>query len=242
VRHSALVELTTNEVRDEQVEMVLALCGANQVGAEFDPASSRLRLVGRQDALGSWARHGRHLARALLEVLDRGRGSVSEGVAQLTLRGRAGRLRLGPEMLDLLAGPTASTVAWEPDDLSRTLRAASTTLRGWSWRVRVQPDPYVCAEGLALPDLLVQSAADALAYLLVAVRGPVHAGRLASTSRVATTGEPLLYVGRDIHLRELRAIGARVVAIPSAHAVLPPPLELARYVRDALLEDTARAA
>jgi hypothetical protein len=242
LRHAQLVELVVTGPTTEQADALVALCRMHQVDAVFDHATARFRLAGRQDALGGWARHGRHLARCLLEVLERGRGLVAEGTAYLTVRGRAGRLRLGTELLDVLGGPAAAPVAWEPDDLSRVLRACSTTLRGWGWRVRAQPDPHVGAEGVVLPDLLVQSTPETPAYLMVAVRGPRHGRRLAPIARTATTGERLVFVGREVDLSELRAVGAQVLAIPCAAGGLPARAPLARFLRDELSADAARAA
>ena len=83
---------------------------------------------------------------------------------------------------------------------------------------------------------------DKAAYLLVAVRGPDHARRLAASAPDATLGEQLVYLGSDVHLRELRAVGAQVLACPGGPADLPTPLQLARHLRDALSADTAQAA
>ena len=242
LRHAQLVELMIVGPTAEQADALVALCRTHQVDAALDRATARFRLVGRQDALGGWARHGRHLARCLLEALERGRGLLAEGEAQLTVRGRTGRLRLGPELLDMLGGPPAAPVAWEPDDLSRVLRACSTTLRGWGWRVRAQPEPHVCAEGVVLPDLLVQSGPETPACLMVSVRGARHARRLAPIARSATTGERLVFVGREGELGELRAVGAQVLAIPGAPDGLPARARLARFLRDELSAEGAQAA
>jgi hypothetical protein len=175
-------------------------------------------------------------------VLERGRGLVVDGEARLTVRGRACTLRLAPEHLDLLGGPATAAVEWESDELGHVLRACATTLRGWGWRVRVQPEPHVGAEGVALPDLLAQRAQEAPACLLVAVRGPGHARRLAPVARTATTGEPLVFVGVDGDVRELRATGARTLALPRLADGPPARARLARLLRDELATDSAQAA
>ena len=242
LRHAQLVELVVVGPTAEQADALVAWCRMHQVDAVFDRTNARFRLAGRQDALGGWARHGRHLARCLLEVLEHGRGLMAEGTAYVTVRGRAGRLRLGTELLDVLGGPAAAPVAWEPDDLSRVLRSCSTTLRGWGWRVRAQPDPHVCAEGVVLPDLLVQSTPEMPRYLMVAVRGAHHARRLAAIARTATTGERLVFVARESDLSELRAVGAQVVAIPCAPDGLLARSQLARFLRDELTAEGTQAA
>jgi hypothetical protein len=100
----------------------------------------------------------------------------------------------------------------------------------------------VGAEGVVLPDLLVQSTPEMPASLMVAVRGPRHARRLAPIARTATTGERLVFVGREVELSELRAVGAQVLAIPCAPDGLPARSPLARFLRDELSAEGAQAA
>jgi hypothetical protein len=242
LRHSELVELVLDAPTAEQAAAVVALCGAHQVDAVLDRATARLRLPGRQDALGGWGRHGRHLARSMLELLDRARGLALEGQARLSVRGKRGSLRLSPELLDLLGGPAGAEPDCASDDLSRVLRVCSTTLRGWGWRVQVQPEPYVCSRGVVLADLRVQRTPEAPAWLLVAVRGPQHARRLVHIAPAAITGERLVCVGRDRDLGELRTVGAPVLAVAAAADVLPTRSHLARLLRDELSADAAQAA
>jgi hypothetical protein len=199
-------------------------------------------LRGRQDALGGWARHGRRLARGLLEVLDRARGLAPEAEAWVAVRGRRGLLRLGPEVLDMLGGPARATVEWEPDDVSHVLRTCSSTLRGRGWRVQVQPEARVSAEGVVLADLLVQSTPRVAPSLVVAVRGPHHARRLLGVARAAPLAERLVFVGRDVDLPQLRAAGATVLAVPCTAEAQPIRFDLARLLRDELSERGAQAA
>ena len=100
----------------------------------------------------------------------------------------------------------------------------------------------MCAEGVVLPDLLVQSTPETPAYLLVTVRGARHARRLAPIARTATTGERLVFVGREVELSELRAVGAQVLAIPCVPDGLPARSQLARLLRDELSAEAAQAA
>jgi predicted nuclease of restriction endonuclease-like RecB superfamily len=236
LRHADLVEFVVDAGAAADAEVAAALCRAHEVDAAFDRGTRRLRLRGRQDALGGWARHGRRLARGMLEVLDRARGLVSEAEAWVAVRGRRGLLRLGPEALDMLGGPAQATLEWEPDDVSRVLRTCSSTLRGRGWHVRVEPDARVSAEGVVLADLLVQSTAQPTPSLVVAVRGPRHARRLLAVARAAPLAERLVFVGRDVDLLELRAAGAAVLAVPYTGGAPPDRLHLARLVRDELSE------
>jgi hypothetical protein len=242
LRHAELVELVLNGPLAEQADAVVAIAGAHQVDTVLERAGARLCLLGRQDALGGWGRHGRRLVRSVLDVLDRARGLVVEGTAHLSIRGRRGRLRLAADLLDMLAGPAGASLEGEPDDLSRILRTCSDTLRAWGWRVRVRPEPYVGAQGVVLPDLLVQRTPETAPCLLVAVRGPHHARRLARLARAATSGETLVWVGRDIDLSELRAGAGPVLAVAGAHDALPSRSHLARLLRDQLLGTAAQAA
>ena len=242
LRHAESIELMVGGLPDAPAEACLALCRAQDVDASFDAATGRLRLVGRQDALGGWSRHGRHLAGACLQLVERGRGLLTEVVAQVAVRGRRGRLRLQPEVLDLLGGPAGSSAVWEPDDVPNLVRTCSTTLRSWGWRVRVLPDPQPSAQGVVLPDLLVQWSPGAAEQYLVGVRGPHHARRLARQARMATTLGGLVGVGWAGDLHELRAAGIPVVVVPGTPDRPPSRLELAGCLRDQLGARPAQAA
>ena len=214
LRHAELVELALALDDSHARRAVVELCAAQQVDATLDATAGRLRVAGRQDALGVWARHGRRVARLVLELLDRARPLVTQAEVRLTLRGRACQVWLGPELLDLLGGPPEAAGGWEPDDLRDWLIASAPALRATpGWRVRVLPDPRAWEAGMIMPDLLVQPGAEAPPVLVCAVRGAGHARRLARVARVAQTGEPLVFVGAAADLAVLEACGALTVAL-----------------------------
>ena len=73
----------------------------------------RARLAGRADALGNWSRHGRRVARTVVQTLERSRSAVAEGTADVVLRDRRAVLRLTPEVLDHLSPGAAPDAGWE---------------------------------------------------------------------------------------------------------------------------------
>ena len=108
--------------------------------------------------------------------------------------------------------------------------------------MRVHPEPYVCSQGVVLPDLLVHGRPETAGCLVVAVRGPQHAHHLARIAPGASAGEQLVYTGRELDVVELRAVGAPVLGFASAPDALPPPSHLARLLRDELFVEATRAA
>jgi hypothetical protein len=164
--------------------------------------------------MGSWARYGRRIARTVLELLERVRPSVIDGRADLQVRGRQARLRLTPEILDLLGGVPAPSAGWDEggsESYGGVLTEAAQALRGAQreWSVRRQPDPQAWRGGLLLPDLLVRAGEER--FYLHAVRSVEHAERLASVTLAATTGEPYVFVGEAGTLAPLTERGARVI-------------------------------
>ena len=217
LRHAELLELTLAEIPPDVAEMVARLCASNDVDAALTRpgGDGRLILRGRQDSFGSWARHGRKVARTVVQLLERGRPMVREGSAQVALRGRRATLRFTTEVLDVLAGGPAPSAGWH--DLEGWDGAALLDrLRGprapRSGRiVRKLPDPSAWMAGVLVPDLLVQDGHRSA--LICAVRSPAHAARLASIAPTATTGEPFVFVGDPTILAPLRAVGALTLGI-----------------------------
>lgn len=161
LRHAESIELTLCDggtVMAGAAATVRALCAASDVDAHVDTIGSasgagtlRLRLVGRQDALGGWARHGRRVARVVVQLLERARPAVVEGAAALSLRERRVTLRLTPELLDALDGGSAPGAGW--DDLPgwdvAAVAAGLAAARGG--RGGPAPSPAGAAPGEAAP-------------------------------------------------------------------------------------------
>lgn len=219
LRHAERVELRFVGVPAAATRAMLALCRANNVDAALDHTGSNVRLEirGRQDAMGTWARHGRRVARTVVQLLERGRGNAYGGEADVVLRDRRGRLSLTSEVLDVLGGAPARDAGWQ-DEAGwdpETLAAALAAHRGARDRsaavrdIRRLPDPSAWAGGVVAPDLLVRT--DQGGALVCAVRSAAHGARLASFAAPATTGEPLVFVGRPGTLEPLCAVAAHVV-------------------------------
>jgi hypothetical protein len=124
LRHAPGIELTLTDggagagALSRLEAGVRAVAAGNEVDLTLQRrpgGTALLRLAGRSDALGSWARHGRRVARTVVQILERGRRSVLEGTALIVLRDRRAELRLTPEVLDLLSGDGAPDAGW--DDL-----------------------------------------------------------------------------------------------------------------------------
>src|SRR5215212_3245931 len=212
IQHAESLELTVDRSILTEAEPALELCAANLVGASLDRSGATLRLEGRQDALGLWSRHGRRLARTLVQLLERARAAMIGGTAHLVLRGQPFELRLTPELLDLLAGAPAPSTGWTASTaLEQALdQAAALTARG-GLSIRRWPEPQAWQRGVVVPDLLVRGASGS--YLVCGVRSAAHAERLAPIARTATAGEPLLFVGPPGVLASLVASGLNTVPI-----------------------------
>jgi predicted nuclease of restriction endonuclease-like RecB superfamily len=212
IQHAEWLELTVDRSFLSQAEPALELCTANLVGASIDRNGATLRLEGRQDALGLWSRHGRRLARTLVQLLERARTAMIGGTARLMLRGQPFELRLTPELLDLLAGAPAPSTGWTASTaLEPALdQAAALTARG-GLSIRRWPEPQAWQQGVVVPDLLVRGASGR--FLVCGVRSAAHAERLAPIARTATAGEPLLFVGPPGVLASLMVAGLRTVPV-----------------------------
>ncbi len=222
LRHAEHVDLRFSSWAEEVAAGVEALCDANGVerNVSRDRSGARLRLLGRSDALGNWSRHGRRVARTVIQLLERGRSLVGEGSARLILRDRRAILRLTQEALNLLAGAAIPDTGWQDKQGdSRTLLAAlaaSPREARAGWTIRRLPDPRAWASGVLVPDLLVQQEWRAL--LICAVRSAAHGVRLAPVAKSITSGEPVLFVGDADSLAPLQAACARTVVTPDFDA------------------------
>ncbi|HEY3080934.1 MAG TPA: DUF790 family protein [Chloroflexota bacterium] len=213
LRHAERVELDLAPLGPAERDGVARIAAANGVGARLEEgrAGAWLLLAGRQDALGTWARHGRRVARTLVELVERDRELVRGGAIRLALRERVGLVRLTPEIVELLVG-SAPAAGWEdaPAWSLERVRRALAEARGSRTLLTLRrlPDPQAWRGGVVLPELLV----DALGQraFVVAVRSPRHAERLARVVPLEASGEGYLFVGEGPSLAPLRAAGHRV--------------------------------
>jgi Protein of unknown function (DUF790) len=210
VRHASAIELAVAGWDAAERARVEALLRAH--GVEARVGARELGLRGRPDAMGLWSRHGRRVAGALVRLLEHERAGVLAGTARLKLRERALTLALTPELLDVLGGAPAPATGWEARsgwsavDLAAALRGPRTAEPGTL--VRRSPEPQAWALGTVAPELLVQVEGDRA--LVCAVRSSAHAQRLAPIAEVATSGEPIVFVGDPGALAPLVAIDAAV--------------------------------
>jgi predicted nuclease of restriction endonuclease-like RecB superfamily len=235
LRHAESVELRFAELSSEARSGVLALCRINEVDASLSTdRTPRLRLNGRTDSLGVWARHGRRIARTVVQILERARPSVAGGEARVAIRDRRATLRLTEEALDLLTGVHAPPAGWgalegwTPESVARAAAAGRWARSGL--RLRRTPDPQAWAAGIAVPELQLSS--DSWRASVCIVESPEHGLRLAPIATTARTGDDLVFVGDPRTLAPLVAAGGHTIAQvrfdPSAlgaalHALLDPP-------------------
>jgi predicted nuclease of restriction endonuclease-like RecB superfamily len=218
LRHAESIQLELGEAAQRIEGPARAVGSANGVEVRLAGRGARtlVALEGRQDSMGSWVRYGRRIARTVLELVERARPSAIDGRADLQVRGRQVRLRLTPEILDLLGGvpaPSAGWDEWGSESYGGVLTEAAQALRGAqrNWSVRRQPDPQAWRGGLLLPDLLVRSGEER--FYLYAVRSAAHAERLRSISSAAMSGEPYVFVGETGAVAPLIEAGARVIPV-----------------------------
>lgn len=220
LRHAERVDLSLERPAAGYAEAVRALALVNLVDADLAVEGGALRIGvrGRQDALGSWARHGRRVARFVTQLVERSRPAILLGEASIALRGRQAKLRLTGEALDALDGYTAARLpaggwsrldGWDEASIVRAFAAGRRPASGWT--VRRAPEPRAWAAGVVSPDLLVASSDRRV--LVCAVRSVVHAARLAAVAPRALSGESLAFVGRPEAVAPLVAVGAWTISL-----------------------------
>lgn len=121
-----------------------------------------LTIHGGRDALGSWTRSGRRIARLLLRLLASHPGSLKSGEARVRLGSQNALLRLDQRMLSVL-GEAAQTAtpeseSWDEalaDQFRRSWARAFVGGRAAGWRLRRDPEPLVGRGALVVPDFLL---------------------------------------------------------------------------------------
>ena len=171
-----------------------------------------LRMLGRPDALGSWARQGRRLARALFEMLLRAGHGALEGDATVALRSRKAQFRLTAEVLTILRGGAAG-IGWdEAGGWSRPALWQSldqTYARAGQFRIRRFPDPEIWKDGLILPDIAIQ--AGSTRALLCIVGSEQQALHLVAAAKCASLSARLIFAGTSSNLTPLAEVDARLI-------------------------------
>jgi hypothetical protein len=235
LRHAKTVDLTLTD-GSGQAELAGTVAGVRALEAANDveltlrragPGTVAMRLEGRADAFGSWARHGRRVARTVVQLLERGRRAVAEGSALVVLRERRAALRLTPEVLDFLSGgAVAPDAGW--DDLpgwDAPAVAAGVAARGTlgrrrtdspegsrGWGLRRLPEAQAWASGVLVPD--VRLVRGDTAVRVCAARSARHGERLATVAAGAHSGEEVVFLGPPEAVAPLLAAGQRALATP----------------------------
>lgn len=209
LRASSRVALDAVTLERAAVKRFAALLKRHGVAGRIERhgRGARFVLYGRQDALGSWTRHGGRLVRVLVRLV--GAHEFDGGVATVELKGRPHLMRLDAEMLEMLGarGP-AETAEAEADPLDRgletELRHELSALRrqgvGQGWTVRSDPEPVILDGYVFLPDLALVNRGRRV--LLAFATTPTAARSLAETLP-AVAGKAPVVVLADAAVRDL---------------------------------------
>src|SRR5581483_248971 len=215
LRHAERIDLAVEGPAAGAPVFLRRRCALRGIEARIETGGPALRLAlaGRQDSLGSWARHGRRIARLVMEVAQQVPPARLTGTAVVALRDRRALLVLDEEAMRVLggAGPALDwheESGWTEDDVTAAI-ARRAGARGAV--VRRTFDAQVWEAGVALPELLVQRG-EQQRWLCI-VRSAAQAARLAPLGRVAAG--LLCFAGPPAAAAALQAQDAAAVAQPS---------------------------
>ena len=135
--------------------------------------SVELVLFGQQDAMGSWLRAGRRVARVLLRLIAAHPDCLSDGEAVVHIGSQVLLFRLDSRVLDTLGVAARQTPdesdAWE-EDVTELFRKAwsKAYVRGRTagWRLRRDPEPLIGANSVVIPDFALLRGNERLALCL----------------------------------------------------------------------------
>jgi hypothetical protein len=136
-----------------------------------------LTLHGGRDALGSWTRAGKRLARALLRLLAAHPNALVEGEALVHIGAAPALFRLDERALQVL-GVGAEAIpldgeAWEEDVAEMFRRAWARAFVGGrtaGWRLRRDPEPLIGSGAVVVPDFAIQRGNERLSLCLATNR------------------------------------------------------------------------
>src|SRR4051812_27522171 len=144
---------------------VEAVCARFGVRATIE--GKTVTLHGKQDAIGSWSRHGTKVARAALMLL--GAGTLGPGSATVAIGDETFDVNLDATTLrDALParGWSAPTATWEDAEAFLTgVIAERRAGRLTGWRVRRSPEPQVTETGVIWPEFTISRGTIAIGLL-----------------------------------------------------------------------------
>jgi hypothetical protein len=242
--HAALAGLRAEHV-SRDTAAALTLTGQSLVAPALDPdttvphrqrsTTSHLALLGEQDAVGSWTRHGRRLVRALGKALSRHPTALAGGTALVHARGGPYACALNPEFLRALVGPAPSpenAAGWTPADapvaeafwdprpemavLRQRGEAAGWSLRNW-------PAALVYPEGVLYPECALIGAAGPV-YVVLADTPALTVTTRRLADRLAARGDVLIIAG-DATSAALSGLNVPLVTRPTPTAASAPESE-----------------
>jgi hypothetical protein len=136
-------------------------------GVRVDSNGSTVTLYGRSDAVGSWTRHGTHVARVALTLL--GNGTLGPGWAVVQLAEQQYEVRLDAPLLSKALPPRCWSAPVSTWGVLDTVVHAIHTLRHRGrlagWRLGWWPEPLVAASGLLWPELTLRRGATSIGLL-----------------------------------------------------------------------------
>jgi hypothetical protein len=159
--------------------------------------SGPLMLLGEQDAVGSWVRHGRRLVRALGQALVRHPGTLRGGQAVVEARGGPYSCKLDPAFIEAFAGrgvgesEADGEVYWDPRPELLTLRRQGLAA-GWS--LRQVAAALVYPEGVLFPEFALARGERVVKVVLADVP-PVAAVVSRVAEALAASGDVLVVSG-----------------------------------------------
>jgi predicted nuclease of restriction endonuclease-like RecB superfamily len=159
-----IAPLTTLAVRGDRAQ-IEAVCARYGVRATIEKKT--VMLHGKQDAIGSWSRHGGRVARAALTLI--GLGLLGAGAATVALGDERFDVNLDAATLALALpqrGWAAPESAW-PDAERLMTGIAAERRQGHlaGWRLRRWPEPQVTEEGTLWPEFTISRGTIAIGLL-----------------------------------------------------------------------------
>lgn len=212
-----IAPMTTLAIRGDRAQ-IEAVCARYGVRATLEKKT--VTLHGKQDAIGSWSRHGGRVARVALTLI--GLGLLGPGAATVALGDERFDVNLDAATLRLALpqrGWVAPGGSW--DDAERFVASMAAERRQGhlaGWRLRRWPEPQVTEDGILWPELMIS-------------RGTIAIGLLPLTAaQVRADADALLALAERLPF---------IVLVKGALRAIPVGLTVLRLDSDAIATDLA---